>query len=219
MADNIRFDVSGLDGVKAKMAQLKNEANAKGGRAALRKATAVLRAQAQSNARRVDDYETGEAIWKNIDQRWDGRAFKRDGQLAFRLGVLGGAKQYGRTRENRRKRRTGQTYATNGSSSNPGGDTWYWRHVELGTAKVAARPSRLSSTARSIAHLPSRRREQRSDRPHLPGLHRQRGGVGSLRGQPHAGLPVRTGREAAGAALRGVADHRRGAGPVSPGPP
>lgn len=140
MADNIRFDVSGLDGVKAKMAQLKNEANAKGGRAALRKAAAVLKAQAQTNARRIDDYETGEEIWKNIDTRWDGRAFKRDAQLAFRVGVLGGAKQYGRTRENRRKRRTGQTYPTDGSSSNPGGDTWYWRHVELGTARVAARP-------------------------------------------------------------------------------
>lgn len=140
MADNIRFDVSGLDGVKAKMAQLKNEANAKGGRAALRKAAAVLKAQAQTNARRIDDYETGEEIWKNIDTRWDGRAFKRDAQLAFRVGVLGGAKQYGRTRENRRKRRTGQTYPTDGSSINPGGDTWYWRHVELGTARVAARP-------------------------------------------------------------------------------
>jgi len=140
MADGIRFDVSGLDGVKAKMAQLKNEANAKGGRAALRKAAAVLRSQAQSNARRLDDHETTEAIWKNIDIRWDGKAFRQDGQLTFRLGVLGGARQYANTRENKRKGRAGQTYATAGSSSNPGGDTWYWRHVELGTAKVAARP-------------------------------------------------------------------------------
>lgn len=140
MADNIRFDVSGLDGVKAKMAQLKSEANAKGGRAALRKAAAVLRSQAQSNARRLDDHETTEAIWKNIDIRWDGKAFRQDGQLAFRLGVLGGARQYASTRENKRKGRAGQTYATAGSSSNPGGDTWYWRHVEMGTAKVAARP-------------------------------------------------------------------------------
>lgn len=140
MADGIRFDVSGLDGVKTKMAQLKSEANAKGGRAALRKAAAVLRAQAQSNARRLDDHETTEAIWKNIDIRWDSKAFRQDGQLGFRVGVLGGARQYGNTRENRRKRRAGQTYATAGSSSNPGGDTWYWRHVEMGTAKVAARP-------------------------------------------------------------------------------
>jgi len=140
MADGIRFDVSGLDGVKAKMAQLKSEANAKGGRAALRKAAAVLRSQAQSNARRLDDHETTEAIWKNIDIRWDGKAFRQDGQLAFRLGVLGGARQYSNTRENKRKGRAGQTYATAGSSSNPGGDTWYWRHVELGTARVAARP-------------------------------------------------------------------------------
>lgn len=140
MADGIRFDVSGLDGVKAKMAQLKSEANAKGGRAALRKAAAVLRSQAQSNARRLDDHETTEAIWKNIDIRWDGKAFRQDGQLAFRLGVLGGARQYANTRQNKRKGRAGQTYATAGSSSNPGGDTWYWRHVEMGTSRVAARP-------------------------------------------------------------------------------
>lgn len=140
MADGIRFDVSGLDGVKAKMAQLKSDANAKGGRTALRKAAAVLREQAQSNARRLDDHETTEAIWKNIDIRWDAKAFRQDGQLSFRLGVLGGARQYSNTRENTRKRRVGKKYATGGNASNPGGDTWYWRHLEVGTAKVAARP-------------------------------------------------------------------------------
>ena len=140
MADGVRFDVSGLDGIKAKLAQLNREANYKGGRAALRKATAVLKEQAQANARRVDDHETREAIWKNIDLRWNNRAFKRNGRLAFRLGVLGGAKQYGNTRLNRRKGRAGNSYATSGSRANPGGDTWYWRFLEFGTAKMAARP-------------------------------------------------------------------------------
>lgn len=140
MADGIKFDVSGLDGIKEKLAQLSTEANFKGGRAALRKATAVLREQARSNARRFDDHETDEAIWKNIDMRWNGRAFKRDGQLPFRLGVLGGARKYGDTVENRRKRRVGETYKTGGSRGNPGGDTWYWRFKEFGTAKMRADP-------------------------------------------------------------------------------
>ncbi|MNM24927.1 hypothetical protein D3C81_353670 [compost metagenome] len=132
MADYIRFDVSGLDGVKAKMAQLKHEASYKGGRAALRKATIVLREQARANARRLDDHESTEAIWKNVELRWNGRAFKRNGQLAFRLGVLGGARYS-------RYQKDGKSTAQR-ASSNPGGDTWYWRMLEFGTAKMAARP-------------------------------------------------------------------------------
>ena len=91
MADGIRFDVSGLDGIRNKMAQVKREVNYKGGRAALRRAANVLRDQAQTNARRVDDHETETAIWKNVAVRWNSRAFKQDGVLAFRVGVLGGA--------------------------------------------------------------------------------------------------------------------------------
>lgn len=125
MADGIRFDVSGLDGIRNKMAQVKNEVNYKGGRAALRRAANVLRDQAQSNARRVDDHETETAIWKNVAVRWNGRAFKRNGVLAFRLGVLGGA-QAGRAAEK--------------GASNPGGITWYWRMLEFGTSKMAAQP-------------------------------------------------------------------------------
>lgn len=140
MADGIRFDVSGLDGIKTKLKQLNRETNFKAGRRALRAAATVLREQARSNARRLDDHETTEAIWKNIEIRWNGRAFKRDGRLAFRLGVLGGARQYAGTVVNRRKGRVGQNYATGGSGSNPGGDTWYWRHLEFGTSRMQARP-------------------------------------------------------------------------------
>lgn len=140
MADGIRFDVSGLDGVRERMKELRTEVNFRAGRSALRAAARVLRDQARENARKVDDQSTVEEIWKNIDLRWDARAFKRDGTLPFRIGVLGGARKYAATDLNARRGRVGQAYKTLGSASNPGGDTWYWRFVELGTETVAARP-------------------------------------------------------------------------------
>lgn len=140
MADGVRFNVTGMGEIKAKMAQLNHQVNYKGGRSALRKAMVVLRDQAQENARRLDDSSTPEAIWKNIDLRWNNRAFKRNGTLAFRLGVLGGARQYATTKANTRAGKSGKTYATGGSSSNPGGNTWYWRFLEFGTSKIEAKP-------------------------------------------------------------------------------
>lgn len=140
MADGIKFDASGLEGLREKIQGLKQEVIFKGGRSAVRAAAIVLREQARSNARRLDDYETEEAIWKNIDVRWNPRAFKRTGTLPFRLGILGGAKQYANTKDNVRRGRAGKTYATAGSKSNPGGDTWYWRFLEFGTQHIAARP-------------------------------------------------------------------------------
>lgn len=140
MADDIRFDVSGLAGVRERMKGLKAEVNFRAGRTALRAASQVLRDQARENARKLDDPTTPEEIWKNIDIRWNSRAFKRDGVLPFRLGVLGGARKYSETVLNVRRRRVGQTYRTLGSAANPGGDTWYWRFLEFGTEQTAARP-------------------------------------------------------------------------------
>ncbi len=112
----------------------------KGGRFALRKAAQVIQRQAIENARRVDDPATAESIEKNIAVRWSGRRFKRTGDLMFRVGVLGGARQYANTKQNRRVGRVGNTYATSGDKSNPGGDTWYWRFLEFGTARTRAQP-------------------------------------------------------------------------------
>ena len=58
----------------------------------------------------------------------------------MRVGVRGGARSYAATRENVRSGRVGQQYATDGSKDNPGGETFYWRFVELGTSRTAAKP-------------------------------------------------------------------------------
>lgn len=136
----VEFSIDGLEELRAKLQEVRAETQYKGGRAALRKAAQVVRDAARAGAARVNDAATPEEISKNIVERWNGRRFKRTGDLAFRIGVLGGARQYADTGENRRKGRVGESYAVGGDKGNPGGDTYYWRFLEFGTEKTPAQP-------------------------------------------------------------------------------
>lgn len=140
MADGVEVNLTGLDSLKTKLAAVSDVTRNKAGRAALRKAAAVVRDRAISNASRIDDPKTKEAIYKNIVVSWSNRAFKRTGNLTFRIGVMGGARQYAATKENVRKVRAGKAYKTSGDKGNPGGDTWYWRFQEFGTQHTPAVP-------------------------------------------------------------------------------
>jgi len=53
---------------------------------------------------------------------FDNRYFRKTGQFRFKIGVAGGAKSQLDNDENK------------------GGDTYYWRYLEFGTSKMAARP-------------------------------------------------------------------------------
>lgn len=130
--------IEGLDGVINRMRQLSNPRKQKNAATrAARKAMAVVRKEAVANAKRLDDKETGERIWKNITIK---PSKTKNGFVLMRVGVRGGARSYAATRENVRSGRVGQQYATAGSSGNPGGDTWYWRLIETGRSGVPARP-------------------------------------------------------------------------------
>ncbi len=138
--DGVSYKMTGLPELLGKLDGLEYDLKRKGGRFALRRAAQVLRDQARANAERVDDPRTSENIAANIVERWSGRTFRKTGNMMFRVGVLGGARQYANTRENVRKGRAGQTYRTDGSSGNPGGDTFYWRFLEFGTEDAPAQP-------------------------------------------------------------------------------
>ncbi|HGO5393640.1 TPA: HK97-gp10 family putative phage morphogenesis protein [Klebsiella michiganensis] len=140
MADGVDVKLAGLDGLLAKMGAVKEVTRNKAGRAALRKASIVLRDRARKNAEGIDDPATAEAIHKNITVSWSSKTFRRTGNLAFRVGVMGGARQYANTKENVRKGRAGKKYKTLGDKANPGGDTWYWRFLEFGTEHASAKP-------------------------------------------------------------------------------
>lgn len=137
---NSNFALEGFDNLYKLLAEVKVDVKMKGGRYALRKTADVLAERVRERARKIDDPATAENIAANIAVRFSPRRFKQTGNLAFRVGVMGGARQYSNSASNRRRGRAGQTYETGGDKRNPGGDTWYWRLVEFGTADAPAQP-------------------------------------------------------------------------------
>lgn len=135
-----KFSPQALQEIDQRFKGLAKEVQEKGARFAGRKAANLIAEAARQNAQRLDDPDTAENIAKNIVVRFSSRSFRRTGDVIFRVGILGGAAQYGNTRQNRRMGRVGKAYATGGSASNPGGDTWYWRQVEFGNKNAAPHP-------------------------------------------------------------------------------
>lgn len=125
MADAVEFKIEGLEELLGKLEAVTVDVKRKGGRSALRKAAQVIREAAKQNAERLDDPETRADIAANIVERWNGKLFKRTGNLGFRVGVLGGA---------------GGSKTGAELSGLPGGDTRHFRHVEFGTNDTAAQP-------------------------------------------------------------------------------
>lgn len=122
------FKITGFDEIQKKLEQVSQEARYRAGRSALRKATAEISQQVEENAKRIDDASTPEDISKNVTLRWNSRLFKNQKDLSFRVGIRGGAKDYGSQGEVKGK-----------GKGNPGGDTFYWRFQEFGTEKIPAK--------------------------------------------------------------------------------
>ena len=128
---DISVNVQGLAAIERKLKLLPERVGRNAMRRALRKGANVIRDMARNNAQRIDDPDTKEQIAKNIAVAGGGRTREREaGGVMMRVGVRGGAKV----------RKGGGTYHVGGSKSNPGGDTFYWRFVELGTSRTRAQP-------------------------------------------------------------------------------
>ena len=134
--------LKGLGAVMARIRSLPDKLQKKILRSAMRKGATVVRRAAIANAIAIDDPRTREKIYANVVVHFAPKLSKRIHGVAMQVGILGGAKQYGNTKENVRKGRVGKTYKTGGDKGNPGGDTWYWRFVEFGVPSrgIAARP-------------------------------------------------------------------------------
>lgn len=122
MADGVEYKLTGVDELLGKLESITDDMKRKGGRAALRKAANVIANRAKANARRLDDPETGRSIADNIAVRWNGREFKRNGNLGFRIGVMHGAvlKRHPDKAKN--------------------APTPHWRLLEFGTENMRAQP-------------------------------------------------------------------------------
>ena len=122
MVDKISFKLTGLESLKNKFAVVTNDVKYKGGRAALRKAARFVVNDIKKRAETFDDPTTVRSIKDNADLRWDSRYAKRTGDLAFKIGILGGA--------------SSRTKLVDGKKA----PTPYWRHLELGNEKMPAHP-------------------------------------------------------------------------------
>ncbi len=132
MADGVEFSILGLDGLLGKLSAVSVDVRHKGGRAALRKAAQVVVQKAKEGAERIDDKATGRSISDNIALRWNGRLFKRTGDLGFRIGVLHGA------------------VLKDGGDLSANAPTPHWRLIEFGTEKMPAAPFMRPALADSI---------------------------------------------------------------------
>lgn len=133
MANDVQFNLSGVDELRKRLRTLPKTIQGKPARIALRKSANLIVRQAKKNALELDDVTTPERIADNVTAIFSNRHLKRTGDLKFRIGVIGGATQYKDTRENRQQSRVGSTYHT-------GGETWYWRFLEFGTERMAPKP-------------------------------------------------------------------------------
>lgn len=118
---------TGLDELNAKLTSITEDMRKKGGRYALRKAAQIIQKDAQQRARQFDDPSTPENISENIAIRWNGKLYKRRGDIGFRIGVRGGARP---------------------QDSNLA----HWRLVEFGTSKAAAKPFMRPALQENIAN-------------------------------------------------------------------
>jgi HK97 gp10 family phage protein len=149
MQNELSLRLEGADAIIDQLSKFYPKLQQAAGRKAARKAMAIVRAAARDRVRQLDDSATPQRIWKNVFLQQSRRQSAAVGGVVMRVGILGGARQYANTKENRRKRRVGGEYKTLGDKGNPGGDTWYWRFIELGTERVAARPFLVPALERS----------------------------------------------------------------------
>lgn len=139
----VEMKMHGLDELEAKLKKLGNIKLAKNAaRRSARKAMVVVRDAAREKAKKIDDPETAERIWKNITIS-SGKT-KDAHVIVMRVGVNGGAgaNKYSKkiVLKERRKKGEEQKVVPKNTISLVGGDTRHFRYIELGTAHTPAQP-------------------------------------------------------------------------------
>lgn len=123
MADEVTFEMEGVEALEAKLKGISYDMKFKGGRFALRKAANLIRDKAKGKAERFDDAATGRKVADNVAVRWSGKHFKRTEDLKFRVGVKGGGKTRG-----------------GNPDTGVGGKTPHFHLLEFGTERMPAQP-------------------------------------------------------------------------------
>jgi HK97 gp10 family phage protein len=139
-------EFSGGEEIRQQLQQLSDKVSKRGMANALRKAAQLVKEAAVNKVILHDQASTPTKIHQNIAvratsaKRLRGLGGNTESSVGISIGVLGGAMSYAGNKSNQQKGLAGMMYPTLGSSDNPGGDTWYWRFLELGTKHAPAKP-------------------------------------------------------------------------------
>jgi HK97 gp10 family phage protein len=120
-------DIKGLKELQAALNQLPREVQKRPLRAAVSAAAKVIQDEAKRRAP-IDTGNLRKAVYRTRSRSGSGA-----GQETFLVAVKKGKAEYANTARNRRLNRVGKKYQTQG-------EAYYWRFLEFGTAKMAAKP-------------------------------------------------------------------------------
>jgi len=124
MAGDVEFSLTGLDGVLLNLRTVTENVRKTRGRSSLRKAGLIIVEAAKRNVQQNDDPETERTIASNIVIQWNNRRFRATGDIAFRIGVRGGARIP-----------KGEAVPDGKNAATP-----HWRFLEFGTKVSPAKP-------------------------------------------------------------------------------
>jgi len=132
MAEDLQLH--GLKGLLTTLRGLPDEVRGKPLRTGMRKGGNIIRDEARNRVVKHSGFLASEIVVRRANARNRRRAgVGKDGEY-FTVGVRVGRKaKYSNTKRNQRLRRVGKVYETTGWAH-------YWRHVEFGTKKMAAKP-------------------------------------------------------------------------------
>jgi HK97 gp10 family phage protein len=125
VADAITYKLTGDVAALRRLRALTPKLQRKGLRLAARRAMKIVQTAARANAKRIDDPQTANSVWRLIVIR-AGRL--REPGVLMRVGVLGGA-----------------------VSSKDRDPPWYWRLIELGSERTRAQPFMRPALENNVA--------------------------------------------------------------------
>jgi HK97 gp10 family phage protein len=132
MAEQI--EIHGLKGLLASLKELPKELQGKPLQTGMRKGGSLIRDEAARRVRRDSGFLSTQIVVRRANAKNRRKAGVGSGGEYYTVGVRTGKRvKYARTKRNVRKGRAGKLYEQSGWA-------YYWRFLEFGTKKMAAKP-------------------------------------------------------------------------------
>lgn len=133
--DVVKFSILGADELIQTIKRVNEDVQFKSGRFALRKGANIVADAMREGASRLDDPETARSIEGNVAVRFNSKAFKRNGDLMFQVGIKHGA------------------VLRKGGAKTANAPTPHWRLLEFGTSKMPAHPFVRPALANNVSRI------------------------------------------------------------------